>query len=460
MLLEGRDTASELAISRRLFDLKELVRPYYLKWLYFRLKRENCPHHFKNCWRFPTATIDDSSWGIEAEDAGHRDVVFLPMADWHTCVQRTQHFATTFALLGHRCFYVNPHLGREFPNTYSHSPRVLVTALEQRVHELHVHLLREPVFHHRCLRPEENQVVVREVERLLRSASSPRPLLIVSFPLWGEVALELRERLGCRIIYDCHDLLAGFGNISEDLLEAEGRILSRSDLVVFSARWLMEHTLVQHPAVGRNAVLVRNAANHCDFQAVAVSHDHRNGSGTVKTIGYVGALNFWFDTESVKVAALAHPEWRFVLIGPVGSRKLDVLRSIPNIFFRGEVPYADLASHLSEVDVAIIPFLKSPLTMATNPIKLYEYFACGLPVVSARLPEVEQFPDLVYFADSPEQFSSQIEMALRERDSPLRARRVCVAQRESWLARCTHLSEEIRKLDRSSAECGCRATHE
>ncbi len=43
MLLEGCDIASELAISRRLFDLKELVRPYYLKWLYFHLKKENCP---------------------------------------------------------------------------------------------------------------------------------------------------------------------------------------------------------------------------------------------------------------------------------------------------------------------------------------------------------------------------------------------------------------------------------
>jgi glycosyltransferase involved in cell wall biosynthesis len=210
----------------------------------------------------------------------------------------------------------------------------------------------------------------------------------------------------------------------------------------------MEHTLAQHSAVGHKAVLVRNAANHCDFQAAAVSRDHRNGSGKVKTIGYVGALNFWFDTESVRLAALAHPEWRFLLIGPVGSRKLDVLRSIPNIFFRGEVPYADLSSHLSQVDVAIIPFLDSPLTMATNPIKLYEYFACGLPVVSTRLPEVEQFPDLVYFADSPEQFSGQIEVALREKDPALRARRICIAKRESWLARCMQLSEEIRKLDR------------
>jgi glycosyltransferase involved in cell wall biosynthesis len=447
MLFEG-GIASELAISRRLFNLKELARPYYLRWLYFRLRKENCPHYFKDCWKFPTAAVDDSSWGPEAEDAGRRLIVFLPMADWHAYLQRTQHFATTFASLGHRCLYVNPHLGREFPNTYFRSPRVLVSTLAPRIRELHVHLLREPVFHQRCLRPAESRTVVRAVEKLLlRAAPSSQPLLIVSFPIWGEVAAELRERLGCRIIYDCHDLLSGFGDISEDLLEAEGRILSRSDLVLFSAQSLMEHTLTQHPALRRKAVLVRNAANYGDFQAAALSQDRRNSVGEVKTIGYVGALNSWFDTESVKLAALAHPAWRFVLIGPVGSPKLDVLRGIPNIFFRGEVPYADLSSHLSEVDVGIIPFLKSPLTMATNPVKLYEYFACGLPVVSTRLPEVEQFPDLVYFADFPDQFSVQIEMALREKDPALRARRICMGQRESWLARCTQLTEEIRKLD-------------
>jgi len=90
--------------------------------------------------------------------------------------------------------------------------------------------------------------------------------------------------------------------------------------------------------------------------------------------------------------------------------------------------------------------------MATNPIKLYEYFACGLPVVSTRLPEVEQFAELVYCADTPEEFLLQIEDAVRENDPQLRARRVAVAKRESWLARCVQLNDEVRKLDSASVQ--------
>ncbi|WP_321472003.1 glycosyltransferase [uncultured Paludibaculum sp.] len=446
MPLQGRRLAAGVALTRRLSGLKEIVRPYYLKWLYFRLKEANCPRPFVDCWKYPSVRVESSTERLKLSDPEHQDVVFLPMADWHACIQRSQHLASTFASMGHRCFFLNPNLGREFPQTYFGSERVLVSTIEPRVHELHVHLLREPVFHHRLLRPEENRRIVQAVEDLLRAAGSSRPTLVVSFPLWTEVAVELRERMGCRIVYDCHDLLQGFGNISNDLIEAEGHLLASSDLVVFSAQWLMEQTMAQHPLTSARTALVRNAVNHRDF-AAAVARAPRARDGAAKTVGYVGALSSWFDTEAMRRAALTHPEWRFVLIGFVGSEKLDELRDIPNVQFHGEVPHSELPSHLARMDVAVIPFLKSPLTMATNPIKLYEYFACGLPVVSTRLPEVEGFPDLAYCFDTPEEFVLQLERAMREDDALLRARRIGVAQRESWVARCAQLNAAIHELD-------------
>jgi glycosyltransferase involved in cell wall biosynthesis len=445
MRFEGR-TALGSRVFSGLAPLKELVRPYYLKWLYFRWKKENYPRSFKKCWEYPTTGIAAFLERSESEQGNRRDLVFLPMADWHLYTQRSQHFATSLASMGYRCFYVNPHLGREFPQTYFNSPSVLVSTLGQRLLELHIHLLLEPVFHCRRLRSNETAIITNAIETVLGTASSARPALIVSFPVWQDVAFQLRERLGCKVIYDCHDLMAGFEDISEDLLEAEQRLFTDCDLIVFSARQLMESILGQHPGLRGKAVLMRNAVDLADFPA-CVSRDGSNARGAQKVIGYVGALNSWFDTESVRLAALAHPELRFVLVGPVASRKLDVLRSIPNILFLGQVPYREVASHLSKMDVAIIPFLSCPLTLATNPIKLYEYFACGLPVVSTRLPEMDQFPGLVYLADNPDEFLVQIEKALQEDDPALRSRRRDVARQESWMARCAQLVEEIRKLD-------------
>ncbi len=429
--------------------LKELIRPFYLKWFYFRWKPENCPRSFLSCWWHPQMPLHSPSLEFEPQAGDRPDIVFLPMGDWHTARQRTQHFASTFAAMGHRCFYLNPHLGREFPTTYLNSPKTVVSSIEPRVWELHIHLIREPVFHHRCLLPEENRMVAATVERLLRTANSSNPVLVVSFPLWGEVATELSEKFGCRIVYDCHDLLAGFGNISADLIQAEERLMKRSDLVLFSAAKLLESTVEKIPEIGKKSVLVRNGVDVGDFAAAAVRGERREEA---RTIGYVGALNFWFDTQAVMYAARAHPEWRFLLVGHVGSGNFDELRDISNVHFLGEVAYADLPSQLQQMDVGIIPFLKLPLTMATNPIKMYEYFACGLPVVSTRLPEVEAYDGKVYLADSPEEFCRQLETAMKEDNLLLREERIHIARYESWQMRCRQLGEEIGKLE-------CRAVH-
>jgi glycosyltransferase involved in cell wall biosynthesis len=388
--------------------LKEWIRPYYMKWWYFRLKENHCPTYFKDCWGYPCARADEI---VLPPQGPLPDVIFLPLADWHTRFQRSQHLAATFASLGHRCFYLNPHLGREFVNTFPRSPRVIISTLAQRVFELHVHLPREPVFHHRCLRPEENMRVVAAIETLLRTAGSRNPIVVISFPLWASVAADLRRRFGARVIYDCHDLLSGFGNIAPDILAHEDELFRESDLVCFSAQSLMDQMAPGRPGLHGRSVVIRNAVDYCDFAPSEARQSQRNGR---KTIGYVGSLSAWVDTRALRQLAVEHPEWRLVLIGRVESGEVEKLRSLPNVALPGEVKYAEVPRRLSEFDVALIPFLKTPLTIATNPIKLYEYFAQGLPVVSTRLPETEQFGPLVYMADSADQFVQQVELALAE----------------------------------------------
>jgi glycosyltransferase involved in cell wall biosynthesis len=95
---------------------------------------------------------------------------------------------------------------------------------------------------------------------------------------------------------------------------------------------------------------------------------------------------------------------------------------------------------MAEFDVGLIPFLVNPLTLATNPIKLYEYFACGMPVVSTALPEVASYAPLAYLAGSAEEFARQVSAALAEQDPERRAARRQVAQQESWETRVAELS--------------------
>jgi hypothetical protein len=98
----------------------------------------------------------------------------------------------------------------------------------------------------------------------------------------------------------------------------------------------------------------------------------------------------------------------------------------------GEVPFSDLSVILNTFDIGIIPFTITKLTLSTNPIKLYEYFGYGIPVVSSNLPEVAVFSDLVYIAESQDEFSMQLKAALAERDPDRQARRRAVALDQTW----------------------------
>lgn len=425
------------------FSAKEWFRPYYLKWFYSRAFPERYPPEFAQCWHYPEHPLDRNlnRW-TDTGEPGRPDILFLPAADWHARTQRSQHLAMELAQQGHRCFYLNPHLGREFPNPYPLSPRAALCRLRPQIYELHVHLPREPVYHHRALAPEETARIVSVIEQTFRQTKTVDPAIVVSLPLWAPVALRLKQRYGYRVIYDCHDLWSGFGRVHPDILAAESGLFGLSNAVVFSARWLMNAKLALHNELRFKSLLIRNAVRSEDFDFVYPRI--RKGR---KVVGYAGSLDFWFDVDSVKLAALRHPEWDFQLFGRVESNSIHELRKLPNVNIVGEVPYSSLRKHFAGIDVSMIPFRISPLTLATNPLKLYEYFACGHPVVSSPLPEVLEFGDMIRIARTPAEFVAQLEIAMEENNPEAAHDRRRLAERESWAARCRTLATHLESPD-------------
>ena len=422
--------------------LRDWLRPYYLKWLYFRIRGSNRPGYFRDCWTYPNYLLDASLKELLPPPGGERDVLILPMTDWHTRIQRSQHLARAFAAQGRRSFFLNPHLGREFEKIYSRKSQYRVGLISPNVVELHVHLRREPVYHHRMLSTAESRMIFEGIRELLEVSDCKGLVQLISFPLWIDVARMLHEEFGFPIVYDCHDLLGGFKSISNEIISAERETMRISDRVVFSSEWLLEHTVAKDPELRRKSIIVRNAVDATRFGPMPELKPPRKNLDPQRTIGYVGALDFWFDVEAVELAARRHREWRFVLLGRIESERTGSLARLPNVFFPGEVAHANLHSHMVKFDAAIIPFLKIPLTLATNPIKVYEYFSCGLPVVTTRLPEMEQFGDLVYIADNSEEFVSKLEIALSESNRDLRIRRRALAESENWESR----GEVLRKV--------------
>jgi glycosyltransferase involved in cell wall biosynthesis len=135
----------------------------------------------------------------------------------------------------------------------------------------------------------------------------------------------------------------------------------------------------------------------------------------------------------VEEVANHRPDYSFVMVGPaLGKQKFP---RAPNLYYLGLKPYKLIPSYLHYSDVLIIPFRVSSMTQACNPIKLWEYLATGKPIVSTNLPEVSNIKE-VNIAQTPDEFSSSLEAALRSGNNRLaKTKRIEVARQNDWSQR-------------------------
>ncbi len=126
---------------------------------------------------------------------------------------------------------------------------------------------------------------------------------------------------------------------------------------------------------------------------------------------YVGAIDHWFDRDLMLSLARKLPKVSFILIGPPRI-DLSVLQKVSNIHILGSRPYGTIPAYLSACQVGIIPFQNNELIRSVSPLKLYEYMACGLPVVSTEWEEVKALGSPAILAKDPDSFAVGLEKVL------------------------------------------------
>ena len=269
------------------------------------------------------------------------------------------------------------------------------------------------------------------------------PVVVVQYPSWEPLARRLREQFGWRVVYDCMDEHTGFGTHGAGIAEDERRLVTESDLVVVTSRPLLERVRRIRP----DAMALPNAADAKRFAELPARSASPLARSARPVVGYYGAIAAWFDVGAVALAARKHPDWSFVLVGDTRGAALESLEGRPNVRLLGEVPYADLAGYVAGFDVCTIPFLRTPLTEATNPVKLYEYLATGKPIVARRLPELEPHADLIALYDTADEFVAALERVVREPDGEaVVARRRKIAFENTWEIRYRTLRSALDRI--------------
>jgi len=154
-------------------------------------------------------------------------------------------------------------------------------------------------------------------------------------------------------------------------------------------------------------------------------------------IGYIGSVYPWLDYELVERLARALPEAHVVMMGhahPEVRGTLEALSRLPNFLFLGPRPYAEVPRYLRYFSVAIIPFRKTSLTAAVNPVKLYEQSAAGVPTVTTDFSEdLQEMGELIGIGRSHDEFLSLVRASLHRADDPgFTARLRAFAREHDW----------------------------
>ncbi|MBT4209850.1 MAG: glycosyltransferase [Candidatus Komeilibacteria bacterium] len=137
-------------------------------------------------------------------------------------------------------------------------------------------------------------------------------------------------------------------------------------------------------------------------------------------IGYVGVVQKKVDFELLKYLADKNPDKSIVIVGPVWAEQekaKEVLAQQKNVYFLGYKKYNEAPQYIQQFDVGIIPHKTAGFSATTNPMKMYEYLACGKPVVATDNIGTENVEDMISVAKDYESFNQAVNNAL-ENDKP------------------------------------------
>ncbi|MCC5875448.1 MAG: glycosyltransferase [Candidatus Sumerlaeia bacterium] len=211
----------------------------------------------------------------------------------------------------------------------------------------------------------------------------------------------LEEKLAPEnLVYTVEDDIAHFRRVPPLLHGLEKQMASRANLVTATA-----HPLVEKMK-GLGAHRVHYHPNGVDWSHFRSGMEGRESGGTPVAV-YIGALDVWFDEELVAAVARALPHWKFILAGPP-RRSFPILSGIDNVELPGPVPREKAPELFRGATAGIIPFKRTPLTDAVCPLKLFEYLAAGLPVVSTRMTEMENLASPAILCNTAAEFSEAL----------------------------------------------------
>lgn len=294
--------------------------------------------------------------------------------------------------------------------------------------------------HDRLLHWNVNRLL-KGIRRVMRQLDMKQPLVVNGMnPVIGLPMLnQLNE---CATIYYCFDEITLSPWMNRHGTRYEPRYLEQVDAVVTTSETLCQAKSVLQP----KAYCVKNGVNFDLFNQSRQLIDTEPAAAPV--VGYLGTADDRINIDIVEHCVRTMPDVQFQFVGEVHEPKLTQRLSVySNVAFIPPHQPAELPALLARMNAAMIPFVCNPHTYTIYPLKINEYLAAGLPVVSTPFSLLGDFDGVIQLASTPDQFAQALRNALED-SSPARIEeRISMAKSNSWERRAEEFEAVIRHME-------------
>lgn len=375
------------------------------------------------------------------------NIICFGQQNWDVCWTGKQQLMTRLARRGHRILYVDP-TWDESPTPLRRSLRALLprgTPMGLRYEgpgQLHVFTYHyNPLLRWRMNVARERRMIRGIADRLGLQA----PLVISLRPDAGRLMKEVKPQAK---IYFAVDEMSAFGGTPDEqraqIRAVEEALLQEVDLAIAVSPRLHQRFRELQP----RSYLLENGADVEHFSPASLSRSPSDPAVAMlprPRLGFVGQVDDRLDQPLLAAVARSRPEWQIVLAGRIKTEvDFSLLQSLPNIHFLGYRPYEELPSVLREFDVCLVPYQLTELTQACNPLKVFEYLATGLPVVSTPLAGLQACRQAVALVGDATEFERAVDAAIQDPDAG-REERLAVAAANTWDSRVDELERRMQE---------------
>lgn len=398
---------------------------------------------------------------IGCSGAGAPVVVWVTDVQWDGVWYGAQHLASRLAERGYRVLFCEVPVSVLSPLRDRGRLRQLRHRLRRQGTTLAVDSpIGIPPQDHRRLRDVNAHVYARRIRKVLGRLGWSEPAVIIGrYPYSWRLSAHFPEALFVANLSD-----ATWSTDSADTAELSARLGAADAAVCVSPPLVrraegagVEHVLLLPQGV--DVERVQGAAERGPDAAVAATGK--------PVVGCLGSITPRTDFALIDRLAAARPDWQFVLVGAAGAmfRELDSdlaatgtdLDERENVHRLPACSPADVGSVVAAFDVAWVPYVWSEFNESSNPLKVWEYLAVGVPVVAPAFPALESMRDvatLVSRGATDAEWLAALETALADDDPSRRTARRTFATANTWERRADTLADFVAGLlpqDASSA---------